>query len=179
MKDVDIIELFWKRSEMAITELENKYDRLARSVAYNILRDNLDTDECMNDSYFGMWNNLPPHRPEVLPAFFTAITRNIALKMHKRKSAQKRNAIIVELTDWGVSSQSIEDEINYAADIISTYLLSLDKSSRILFMRRYYLCESVAEAAKAVGITENNANVKLSRMRKALRQILEQEGYTI
>lgn len=179
MNDVNIIELFWERSETAIMELGNKYDRLARSVAMNILHDRLDTEECMNDSYLAMWNNLPPQRPEVLPAFFTAITRNIALKMTKQKTAKKRKAIIVELTDWEASSPSPEEEINYSAEIISNYLFSLDKSSRILFMRRYYLGESVANAAKAVGITENYAGVKLSRIRNNLRIILEEEGITV
>ena len=70
MNDADIISLFWARSETAITELGNKYDRLARSVAMNILHDRLDTEECMNDSYLGMWNSLPPEKPQILPAFF-------------------------------------------------------------------------------------------------------------
>lgn len=83
MTDADTIGLFWARSETAITELGKKYDRLARSVAMNILRDRLDTEECMNDSYLGMWNSLPPEKPQVLPAFFTAITRNLALKLYR------------------------------------------------------------------------------------------------
>ena len=64
MEDSTIIDLFWARSENAITELQTKYDKYARAVAMNILRDPLDTDECMNDSYLGMWNSLPPHRPQ-------------------------------------------------------------------------------------------------------------------
>lgn len=79
LNDTEIIELFWERSEQAIKALADKYDRLARSVAMNILRDRLDTEECVNDSYLGMWNSLPPKRPQVLPAFFATITRNLAL----------------------------------------------------------------------------------------------------
>lgn len=176
MNDADIIGLFWARSETAITELGNKYDRLARSVAMNILHDRLDTEECMNDSYLGMWNSLPPEKPQVLPAFFTAITRNIALKLYRYKSASKRNAIMEELTDLVAASPSPEEEINFAADIISNFLSTQDKPSRVLFMRRYYMGDSVADAAKAVGMTENHAGVKLSRMRAKLKKILQEEG---
>ena len=174
-----IISLFWARSETAITELGKKYDRLARSVAMNILHDRLDTEECMNDSYLGMWNSLPPEKPQILPAFFTAITRNLALKLYRYKSASKRNAIMEELTDYVTSVPSPEEEINYAADIISYFLSTYDKPSRVLFMRRYYLGESIADAAKAVGMTENHAGVKLSRMRAKLKKILEEEGITV
>lgn len=179
MNDMDIIDLFWARSETAITELSNKYDRIARSVAMNILHDQLDTEECMNDSYLGMWNRLPPERPRILPAFFTAITRNIALKLYRYKSASKRNAIMEEFTDFFRMIPSTEEEINDIAEVISDFLDTLDKSSRILFMRRYYLGESVADAAKAVGITENHAGVKLSRMRSKLKAKLEKEGILV
>ena len=179
MNDADIISLFWARSETAITELASKYDRLARSVAMNILHDRLDTEECMNDSYLGMWNSLPPEKPQILPAFFTAITRNIALKLYRYKSASKRHAIMEELTDFMTSIPSPEEEIGYTADVISHFLSTQDKASRVLFMRRYYLGESVAEAAKAIGITENHAGVKLSRMRAKLKKALQEEGVTV
>jgi len=179
VNDADIIGLFWARSETAITELAGKYDRLARSVAMNILHDRLDTEECMNDSYLGMWNSLPPEKPQVLPAFFTAITRNLALKLYRYKSASKRNAILEELTDMTTTTPSPEEEINFAADIISNYLSTQDKQSRVLFMRRYYLGESIADAANAVGMSENHAGVRLSRMRVRLKKILQEEGIHI
>jgi len=176
VNDADIIRLFWERSETAITELADKYDTLARTVAMNILRDRLDTEECMNDSYLGMWNSLPPEKPQVLPAFFTAVTRNLALKLYRYKSAGKRSAVMEELTDLVNTVPSPEEEINCAAEVISAFLKTLDKPSRILFMRRYYLGESIANAAKAIGITENHAGVKLSRMRQKLKKRLEMEG---
>lgn len=179
MNDAEIIDLFWARSESAITELGKKYDRLARSVAMNILHNRQDTEECMNDSYLGMWNSLPPEKPQVLPAFFTAITRNLALKLYRYRHASKRNAIMEELTEFVAVTPSPEEEINYTADIISNFLSTLDKPSRVLFMRRYYLGESVADAAKALGITENHAGVKLSRMRAKLKKVLVEEGILI
>lgn len=179
MNDIQIIDLFWARSESAIDELANKYGRLAESVASNILNNRLDTEECMNDSYLGMWNSLPPNRPAVLPAFFVALTRNSALKLYRRRSAAKRSAIMQELSDLTDPTPSPEEQINEAAGIISAFLDGLDKQSRVLFMRRYYLGESMAEAAKVVGLSENAATVKLSRLRAKLKIKLESEGIPI
>jgi len=176
MDDAEIIGLFFMRRETAITELGKKYDRLARSVAMNILHDRMDTEECMNDSYLGMWNSLPPEKPQILPAFFTAVTRNLALKQYRKRSAAKRNGILVELTDMTAASPSPEEEINYAATVINDFLSTQKKRDRVLFMRRYYMGDSIADAALAVGMTENNAGVKLSRMRAKLKKELEKEG---
>ena len=86
---------------------------------------------------------------------------------------------MAELDDFTSSSPSPEEEINFAAEIISKYLGTLDTPSRVLFMRRYYMGESVADAARAVGISENNAGVKLSRMKAKLKKKLEEEGIEI
>ncbi len=179
MNDAQIIDLFWARSETALTALAGKYDRLARSVAVNILHDDRDAEECMNDSYLGMWNSLPPEKPAVLPAYFTAVTRNTALKLYRYRSAAKRCTVMEELTEFSGSSPSPEEEINEAAAVINAFLGTQDKMSRVLFMRRYYLGESVTDAARAVGITENHAGVKLSRMRAKLKKLLIEEGIDV
>ena len=179
MNDIQIIDLFWARSENAIDELANKHGRLAESVASNILNNRMDTEECMNDSYLGMWNSLPPNRPAVLPAFFVALTRNTALKLYRRRSAMKRSAILQELSDLTDPTPSPEEQINEAASVISDFLDGLDKQSRVLFMRRYYLGDSIAVAAKAVGMSENAATVKLSRLRVKLKIKLESEGIPV
>ncbi len=177
--DLLIIDLFFCRNEAAIYELSKKHGKLARSVAMNILHNSEDADECMNDSYLGMWNSLPPERPRVLPAFFVSVTRNTALKLYRYRSAEKRKFIMAELTELSGTSPSPEDEISYASLVISDFLGTLDKRSRVLFMRRYYLGESVADAARAVGMTENSAGVKLSRLRARLKKELSEEGITV
>lgn len=179
MNDTQIMDLFWSRSENAIGALAEKYGRLAESVASNILNDPMDTEECMNDSYLGMWNSLPPNRPAVLPAFFVALTRNVALKLYRRRSAAKRSAVLQELGDITDPTPSPEEQINEAAGIISGFLDGLDQRSRVLFMRRYYMGEPIAAAAKAVGMSENAATVRLSRLRAKLKIKLESEDIPV
>lgn len=60
MDDSGIIELFFKRSEQAIAELSRKYGAMLKRLAKNILRDKQDAEDCVNDTYFDVWNAIPP-----------------------------------------------------------------------------------------------------------------------
>lgn len=179
MDDITIIDLFWRRSDKAIPALSEKYGKLAGSVAMNILHSIQDSEECLNDSYLGMWNSIPPNRPELLPAYFTALVRNTALKLYRYRHAVKRSAIMCELDDLVGAAQPTGNEADEIKYILNEFLASLDKTSRILFMRRYYLGMSVKKAAAPLGISENNAAVRLSRLRARLKKMLESEGITI
>ena len=51
MEDSAIIDLYWAREERALTESDLKYGKLCRSIAYNILHNDPDCEECLNDTY--------------------------------------------------------------------------------------------------------------------------------
>lgn len=57
--DKKIIELYWERKEIAITETSLKYGKLCTHVARNILSSYEDSEECVNDTYFAVWNAIP------------------------------------------------------------------------------------------------------------------------
>lgn len=63
--DEQIIELYWQREERAIQETDKKHGQFLFRIAYNILHDRLDCEECQNDTYLGVWNAIPPTRPTV------------------------------------------------------------------------------------------------------------------
>ena len=88
MQDDKIIELYWARDEAALPESEKKYGKLCRTVAYHILHDREDTEECVNDTWLRAWNAMPPARPDVLSAFFSRITRNLSLDRYKAAHAE-------------------------------------------------------------------------------------------
>lgn len=185
MDDEKIIELFFERSEQAIKELDIKYGPMCRSVSLNILNNRLDAEECVNDAYLGAWNAIPPAKPNPLLAFVCKIVRNISLKRYEQNTAAKRNSIydvaIDELEDCLSSSSTIEEEIeaNELTEIIESFVDSLSKENRIIFMRRYWFSDSYSDIAKRVGITEKNVSVLLTRIRKELREYLKKRGILI
>ena len=64
MEDDKIIELFYERSEQAITELSDKYGAICNKIADNILNNRQDAEECVNDAYLAVWNTVPPQKPD-------------------------------------------------------------------------------------------------------------------
>ena len=182
MNDDRIIELFFERSEQAIKELDAKYQKTLMKVSFNILNNELDAEECVNDTYLAAWNAIPPAKPNPLVAFVCKIVRNISLKRYEHNTAVKRNSFydvsLEELDECLASVTTVEDEINERelVKIIESFLDSLSKENRVVFLRRYWFCDSYADIASQVGITEKNVSVKLSRIRNQLRTYLKERG---
>ena len=89
MEDTVIINLYFDRSEKAIQATEEKYSRYCFSIAWNVLYDKEDSDECVNDTWLATWNSIPPRKPAILSAFLGKITRNLAIDCFRRKKSCK------------------------------------------------------------------------------------------
>ncbi len=186
ISDEEIIELYWKRDVKAIEKTEQKYKRYLFSIAYNILHDTLDCEECLNDTYLGAWNAMPPSRPNVLKAFLTTITRRIAIKRYHSK--QRKTVIPSEMTS---SLSELEDIIADGDDIgteldaerlgrvISDFVRSLPDSRQFIFMSRYYAADPIDTIARDIGLSRSMVNKELAAIRRTLREKLESEGYSI
>lgn len=185
MNDSKIIDLFFERSEQAITELSEKYSKTCHKIAFNILGSDADAQECVNDAFLGIWNSIPPECPEQLSAYVYRVVRNISLKKHRSNTAKKRNSYydmaLDEIEGCLPSDFSIENEFN--AEILSNeinmFLTTLTKDNRIIFVKRYWLGEKISEIAKDFNTTAHNITVKLSRTRKALKKHLNEKGYNL
>ena len=182
LEDAKIIELFFARSEFAIKELDTKYGKVCYKIAYNILSDHLDSEECVNDAYLGTWNAIPPQRPNPLLAFVCKIVRNISIMRHRTNTAMKRNSsydiAMSEIEQSIVDPDTVEDtmEAKALARIIERFLDTLTEENRVIFMRRYWFSDSYADISKLTGFTEKNISVRLTRIRNNLRNYLVKEG---
>ena len=92
MEDAQIVELFFARSEDAISELDQKYGKLYHQLADNILKSAQDAEECVNDAYLSTWNAIPPQRPESLSAFVGTLVRRCSITRYRANTAMKRNS---------------------------------------------------------------------------------------
>ena len=181
MEDEAMVALLWRRSPQAIEELDKKYGRLCRKLANNIVNSREDAEECVNDAYLGVWNAIPPARPHSLRAYLVKVVRNVAWKVCERRQAAKRSGCTValeELEGCLTDGKTVEDEVEARelAQLIEAFLDTLTAKERVIFMRRYGFMDSYGEIARRVGISEKNVSVRLSRMRRKLRDYLgEQE----
>ncbi|MBR1832327.1 MAG: sigma-70 family RNA polymerase sigma factor [Ruminiclostridium sp.] len=185
MKDSEIIELYFARSEDAITETDKKHGAFCRSMTFGILGSYEDSDECVNDTYLRLWEIIPPQRPEKFRAFIARIARNIALNMLDRMSAKKRGgrygAAYDELSESIPSTENVEkrvDDKELSAQL-DKFLRSLDREKQLIFLKRYWYMRTVAEIAAEMSVSESKVKMSLHRTREKLREYLEKEGVQI
>ena len=182
MEDHEIVELFFARSEQAIAQLQSKYGRRCLQVAGNILNNPLDAEECVNDAYLAAWNTIPPQKPEALPAYVCRIVRNLSIKRYHANSALKRDSrydmALDELEECIPAEKTAEEQIaaEELAAAINQFLGTLNRENRILFVRRYWFSDSVADIAGMFGMSSRNVSLRLLRVRKGLKTHLEKEG---
>ena len=182
MEDNQILTLFYERSEQAIVELSEKYGVAVRKTAANILQDRQDVEECINDTWLGAWNTIPPQRPNPLAAYVCRIARNLALKKYHNNTAHKRNSsydlVLDELAECIPASENVEDgftakEISAA---VSRFLETLEYDDRFALVRRYWFADDVSDIAAMMGRSSHRVSVRLYRTRERLHRYLKKEG---
>ena len=182
MDDNDIIELFWQRNQDAIVQTDLTYGPMCRALSRRILHNSEDAEECVNDSYYRLWERIPPERPQALGAYLSRIVRNVSLDRLRELGAVKRGggavaAVLDELRDLSApedaQSRLLAKELGLAVD---RFLRTQPERSRNLFLRRYFYFESRSEIAERYGMAVTQVSVTLSRTRKKLRKYLIEEG---
>ena len=185
MEDQQILDLYFARSESAITETDRKYGRYCHSIAYNILEDHEDAKEIVNDTYLKAWNTIPPNRPDPLKPYVGMISRHLSLDRYEEYHTQKRGGqvslVLEELAECIPDNDSREDigESVALKDALAKFIRSLPDKTQMIFLRRYWYASSAAEIAEEYGMRENSVNVLLHRTRKKLKDHLQKEGFDL
>lgn len=175
--DIEIIEKFFRRSEDALTEVQERYGLLCRKIAFGILRSNEDTEECLNSSYLNLWNSIPPTRPESLCAYLCAVVRNGAFEIYKKNKHRHCEESFEEL-EWLISDEtceSFQDGVELS-DLLNSFLAEQKPKNRKIFMGRYYFNMSISEIAEKLGMSEAAVKTRLSRVRSGLKDYLSENG---
>ena len=160
MTDAEIIDLFFERSEQAITELAKKHGGAVSRIAYNILGNVQDTEECVNDTWLGTWNAIPPSRPSPLRNYVCRIARNLATKKYHASTAEKRDS------QYDVALDDL-------AECIPDFL------DKFVFMRRYWYSDSLTDISKMSGLSYKTVSVRLTRIKEKLKKHLMKEGLLV
>lgn len=182
MDDCRIVELYWNRSENAISETDTKYGAYCHKIAYNILTNKEDAEESVNDTYMAAWNSMPPHRPSILSSFLGKITRRISIDRWRARSAYKRGGgeIILALDEL---EECIADDLNVEKELerkelirsFNRFLSSLPQTERSVFLCRYWYLDSIQDISEHFSFSQSKVTSMLHRTRIKLRRQLEKE----
>ena len=184
MDEMHIVNLYFARDERAIKETQAKFGRLCHTIAYNVLHNHQDAEECVNDTYVGLWNAIPPANPHDLTAFVCRIARNISLKKLEHSNRKKRASVtLVSLDELAeiLPDESIGDgtEAEEIGKHISNFLRGEKEDARNVFIRKYYFFDSIGDITKRYGFTESKVKNMLYHTRDKLKEYLIKEGVEI
>lgn len=185
MDDKQIIDLYFQRNESAIAETASKYGAFCHKIAINILSVREDAEECVNDTYHSVWNQIPPTNPCSFRAFLGRITRNLSISRFRAMRAKKRyngmELMLSELEECIPASTDVEQvvEAQELSIHISDWLYMQAENDAMLFVRRYWYGDSVQDLAKKSDTTAAKMAQTMLRLRKSLKAYLEQKGVTL
>ncbi len=182
MQDPEIIDLYFARSEQAVTETAKKYGAYLAAIANNILHHPEDTEEVVSDIYFAVWNAIPPNRPDNLKHYLSRIARNLAFKRYDYLSAEKRSAdtelLLSELEECIPDTKNGSEEIMEAKELgryINRFLKNLPENDCALFVSRFYYAENLDTLSRKFGCSPRQIKYRLQKLRKRFRDFLQEE----
>lgn len=183
MEDERIVELYWQRSDQAISETNQKYGRYCHTIAYNICGIDEDAEECVNDTWFRAWNLMPDQRPALLSAFLGRITRSLSIDRMRTKNRKKRGggeAVLAldeleECVSGGVNPERALEE-KELEEAIGRFVSALPEEQRMMFVLRYWYLAPVDEIAERLSVSRAKVKSSLFRSRGRLRAYLQEEG---
>ncbi len=185
MEDNQIIELYFRRDESALTETANKYGTFCLRIAMNVVNVREDAEECVNDTYHTAWNQIPPTKPDSFKAFLGRIVRNFAISKYRALHAKKRfnglELMLSELSDCIPSAGSVEQELEARelTEYINTWLSGLKQEDRVLFVRRYWYGDEVKDLARKCGVSGPQMTQRMLRLRRRLKDYLTEKGVVL
>ena len=185
MKDEIIIEMFNRRDEQAIAEVQRRYGEICDGIAKNYLPSREDREECINDALLALWNSIPPEQPKSLFGYLAGIVRNLAKVRVRAATTQKRGGDVqtvgeefLSMLDDG-SNLADEFEALRAGEIINKFLATCKETERSMFVMRFYMNENNKRICELTGFSEGKVKMTLSRMRQRLKEYLRKEGFIV
>ena len=180
MEDRDIISLYFARNEEAIMESSRKYGNYVTSISMSILRNALDAEECVNDTWLKAWNSIPPQNPPSLKVYLGRLVRHLSIDRLRTNTRKKRNREFdVALDELVNCALPEEEDVTALTAALDEFLEGLEPTDRKLFVGRYWHLYPVSKLAQAYGLSESNTSVKLHRMREKLKVHLTERGFTV
>ena len=184
MEDRFILDLYHNRDERAISESKHKYGNYCYRIAYRILENHEDAEECVADAMLRAWNAIPPAKPDSLASYLATITRNLSYDEYRRRHQHKRGSGEVPLaldeigeifSDAKTPEQAFHQK--ELAHIVNRFLATLSDRDRNILLARYYFVYPIKEIAEKHQKSPKYVRIVLTRTLEKFKKFLEKENY--
>lgn len=179
MEDCEIIPLLKSEPSRGIREAVQKYRSYAAAITARILGGNeQDVEECVSDAFAAVWK-IAQSSEEIrsLKGCIAIAARNAAI--NRWKTLRRERAADLDELELP-SEEDIVLDFENSADALAVQELvaCMDEPDREIFVRRYYLLESIREISRRTELDEIQIKNRLYRGRQKLRKQLEERDIT-
>ena len=177
----ELVEKARRKDADAFAALIRQYERMALSVAYGVLGEATAAGDVVQDAFIRAWQRLSDVRePERFGTWVCGIVRNLAidaLRRRKPTDVLAANNVVLEPERWTVNPMDEVDRKEKNRKVAEA-IATLDEASRLVVTMRYYEDLSSREIAERLEMTPAAVDMRLSRARKLLRAMLEEQPQT-
>jgi len=183
MNDEKIIELLKRNPSQGLSCSIETYGALVKTIVMRILgyENKRDIEECISDIFVEVWKSIDNYDKEkgIFKNYIISIARNVSINTYRRK-INKQVLIPLEENDLELDFD-LDDEVakNINKNIINETLNSLPQPDKDIFIRRYYLFESIKDIASFLNLNTKLVENKLYRGKEKLKADLINKGINI
>ncbi|MCF8224982.1 MAG: RNA polymerase sigma factor [Bacteroidales bacterium] len=145
-------------------------------LAFGLLGNREEAEDTVQEVYLKLWkmrNDLEQY--DSLEAFSMSITRNVCLDYLRRKKIERRAYSQSDENNSYDPDPSVKLEIKEKALLINHLISQLPEPQRSLIYYRHIEGKEYKEIEDLVGMKENAIRVSISRARKKLREMLQNQ----
>ena len=180
LSDIEIIESVKRGNTGDFTLIVDRYKDKGFNLLKRILKNEMDAEEALQDSFLKAFNSLPNFRKDsTFSTWFYRITFNTGLT----KLASKKRKIEMEMTsideyfDLGIYDNEIYGSSKNVKEYIQRMVDKLPVRNALVIILFYIDGLSLNEISQVMDISLVNTKVLLHRSRNALRDLLLKHNY--
>ena len=180
MDDTEIISLIKKEPSKGLYEAVKKYYGYAAAIAQRVLPTRTqDIEECISDAFVSVWKYINEQNEiHNLKGFVACTVRNDAINRLKKLRYENSEGIAnIEIPSD--DNLILDFESKSSAAEVRGLVLAMDEPYREIFVRRYFLFESIRDIAKHMMLDRVQVKNCLYRGRLKLRRQLEERDVAL
>ncbi len=165
-----------KGDETSLVWFMDRYAPYVRSILVAMLgaRDP-EGEELASDVFYTLWTCRDKVVPGKVKAWLGTVARNKARDcLRRRRPDLPLEEDVLTLTCPGPEEAIGERE---QAAFLRKAVLAMEETDRDIFLRHYYLCQTVETIARTLDMNPSTVKTRLRRGREKLKQALQEGGY--
>jgi len=175
LSDIEIIDSVRRGNSSDYALLVERYKNKAFSMLKRLLKNQMDAEEALQDSFLKAYNSLNSFKGESkFSTWFYRIVYNTAITILNAKKRQTEKEMIS--IDEEFEIESYDNEIYSKAENVNKYVLDMVEKlppRNALIIILYYIDDmSLHEISRVMGLSLVNVKVMLHRSRTALKELV-------